>query len=129
MRVTFQLNLLGFGFMVAAVLMPVTTTGAQVRSSTTSFTCSAAQAYVRSRGAVVMSHKNANLYQRFVSSRAHCFDQGIGTRTFAVPTRSGVCLLRICDPIKSQLIGVAEPSEPETSEPEGEGEGEGREDG
>ena len=98
--------------LVVVVALPMMISAADARPSTKSYTCSGVKAFVRSKGAVVMNHKSSSLYRRFVASRSYCIDRGANTRAFSVPTKSGSCTLRICDPIQRKIFGFDDPIRP-----------------
>lgn len=81
---------------VAAPLPIFVANIAEARPSTTSYICTGLKNFIRSHGAIVMNHKNASVYQRFVANRSYC-SLGRGyVKRYWVPTRSGTCALKVC---------------------------------
>ena len=93
------------GIAVAAVAFTVlATTVAEARPSTRNFTCEGVKDFIYERGAVVMNTKNSSVYRRFVDNGSFC-SSGDVTKLFAVPTRTGRCLLKICRPPVGRFFG------------------------
>jgi len=93
--VTKRVLILASGLTLLPVALPIH--GADARPSTRSYTCQGAQNLVRQRGAVVMNHKNNNLYQRFVANLGYCKYPANRLKRFGVPTKDGACSLYVCD--------------------------------
>lgn len=81
---------------IAAFNVGVAVYKAEARPSTKSYTCAGVKNLIRKRGAVVMNHKSRHLYQRFVHSFRYCRYPYNTTRAFRVPTKTGMCSLRVC---------------------------------
>jgi len=77
--------------------LSISAPNADARPSTRSYTCDGVKALIRKRGAVVMNHKNNNVYRRFVYSLGYCKRPDNRLRSFRVPTKTGTCTLKICD--------------------------------
>ena len=65
------------------------------RDSTKNYTCEGVKTLVKQRGAVVLSTKNNNVYDRFVHGRQSC-ELGQVLGRYSVPTRDGQCRLKVC---------------------------------
>ncbi len=76
----------------------LSTTGADARPSTKSYSCQGVKQLISQRGAVVMDTKNRSVYRRFVSSRRQC-QLTEKTERFTVPTSTGRCRLLVCKDI------------------------------
>jgi len=80
---------------LGGVFVSTMTVAADARPSTKSFTCEGVQDFVDDRGSVVMNTKNSSVYRRFVADRTYCVLRE-STRRFSVPTKDGLCRLKIC---------------------------------
>ena len=88
-----------FRFIIALTAILASVLYANARDTTRAYTCEGVKALVKQRGSIVLDTKNNRVYERFVENRSQCQLAQI-TRNISVPTKSGMCMLKICRDIQ-----------------------------